>query len=68
MTERKREYSRDEPVALDDRDPGNTEPEDLTAPLDPDDDVYSLVFPDQGDLRETSPAAEWRDDEPRYGH
>ncbi len=71
MSEQKREYNRDEPVALDDRDPGNTEPDELTAPLDHDDNVYGLVFPDQGDLRETSPAGEWpkdEDDEPRYGH
>jgi hypothetical protein len=24
-------------------DPGNTDPEQLTAPLDPDDDVYTLI-------------------------
>lgn len=68
MSEQKREYNRDEPVAMDDRDPGNTEPEELTAPLDRDDDVYNLVFPDQGDLRGASPAAEGQDNEPRYGH
>lgn len=49
MTE-KREFSRDEPVALDDRDPSNTDPEDLTEPLDPDDDIYALVNQQQGDL------------------
>ncbi len=54
MTE-KREYSRDEPVALDDRDPGNTDPSNLTEPLEPQDNVYQLVFQDQGDLREAAP-------------
>ena len=62
MTE-KREYSRDEPVALDGRDPSNSDIEKLTSPLEPDDNVYSLVFPDQGDLRESSPVHE-----PKYGH
>lgn len=51
----KREYNRDEPVALDDRDPGNTDPSELTAPLAPDDDVLTLVYQDQGDIRETAP-------------
>lgn len=51
----KREYSRDEPVALDDRDPGNVDIVELVEPLDPDDNVFSLVNPDQGDLRETAP-------------
>lgn len=32
-------------------DPGNTDPDDLTAPLDPDDDVYATV-------NETTPAGE----------
>ncbi len=50
-----RAYSRDEPVAADDRDPGNTDPEHLTDSLDPRDDVYTLVFQDHGDLRETAP-------------
>ncbi len=59
----KREYDRNQPVALDDRDPSNTDPQDLTEPLAPDDDVYSLVRPEQGDRRETSPAAEWTDDD-----
>lgn len=57
MTE-KREYSRDEPVALDDRDPSNTDPDQLTAPLDPDDDVFALVSQEQGDLLETAPMHE----------
>lgn len=61
MTE-KREYDRDrEPVSLDGqdgRDPSNTEIEELIAPLAPDDDVYTLVNPDQGDLRETAPVGE----------
>ncbi len=51
----KREYSRDEPVALDDRDPSNTDPETLTEALEPHDNVYGLIFQDQGDLREASP-------------
>jgi hypothetical protein len=37
-------------------DPSNTDVEDLTGPLDGDDNVYTLVFQDQGDIRETSPA------------
>lgn len=32
-----------DPVALDDRDPSNTDIEDLTRPLDPDDDVFTLL-------------------------
>lgn len=40
------------------RDPGNTDPDKLTAALDPDDDVYALVNQDQGDLRETAPVGE----------
>jgi hypothetical protein len=40
----RREYSQDQPVtATDDRDPGNTDPEEMTEPLDPDDDVYTLI-------------------------
>lgn len=39
-------------------DPGNTDPDELTAPLDPDDDVYALLLQDQGDLRETAPVGE----------
>ena len=61
MTE-KREYSRDEPVALDDRDPSNSDIDQLTLALDPDDDVYMLVSQDQGDLLETAPIQE-----PTYG-
>lgn len=34
-------------VALDQKDPGNTDADELTAPLDPDDDVYTLVQPDR---------------------
>ncbi len=40
-----REYDHNQPVALDDRDPGNTGPDQLTEPLDADDDVYKLVHP-----------------------
>lgn len=47
-TQTKREYSRDEPIALDDRDPSNSQPEDFTAPLDPDDDIYQIVLQEQG--------------------
>lgn len=39
-------------------DPGNTDPEELTGALDPDDDVYALLGQDQGDLRETAPVGE----------
>lgn len=60
-----REYDRDQPVALDDRDPSNTDPSELTSPLDPDDDVYSLIRPEQGDRRETTPAADWEHDDGR---
>jgi hypothetical protein len=56
MDEQKREYSRDEPVALDDRDPSNSDPDQFTAALAPDDDVFALINSDQGDLREESPA------------
>lgn len=38
-------------------DPGNTDPELLVAPLDPDDDVFALVHPDHGDI-ETAPAGD----------
>jgi len=58
----KREYSRDEPVALDQRDPSNSEPELFTMALEPDDNVYQLVAQDQGDLLETAPMQE-----PQYG-
>lgn len=62
MSNDKREYDRDQPVALDDRDPSNSEVEELTGPLDADDDVFRRLTPDQGDLRETAPVHE-----PRYG-
>lgn len=54
----KREYSRDEPVAMDDRDPSNSEPDQLTEPLEPGDNVYQVIFQDQGDIRETAPMQE----------
>lgn len=54
----KREYSRDEPVAMDDRDPSNSDPELLTAALAPDDNVYALINQEQGDLREFSPVGQ----------
>lgn len=57
MTEN-REHSRDEPVAADDRDPSNSDPDDFTAALDPDDDIYALLGQDQGDLAETAPVGE----------
>lgn len=46
MTEN-RQYHRDEPVALDDIDPGNSDPDAYTEPLSPDDDVFSRINPDQ---------------------
>ena len=58
----KREYSRDEPVALDDRDPSNHDIEKLVAPLEPEDNVFSLVNPEQGTLLETAPMQD-----PTYG-
>lgn len=48
-------------VALDDRDPSNTDIENLTQPLDPDDNVFTLVNPDQGDLREAHPVGKDKD-------
>jgi hypothetical protein len=57
MTE-KREYFRDEPVALDDRDPSNSEIEKLVEPLDPDDNVFTLVNPEPGTLLENAPVQE----------
>lgn len=62
MSNDKRELDRTQPVALDDRDPGNSEIDDLVEPLEPDDNVFSLVNPDQGDLREATPVQE-----PVYG-
>lgn len=41
-----RTYDPSQPVALDDQDPGNTDPDQLTTALDPDDDVYAMVNPD----------------------
>lgn len=43
------------------RDPSNTDIDELTAPLTPDDDVFALVNPQQGDT-ETMPVQE-----PTYG-
>lgn len=54
----KREYNRDEPVALDDRDPSNTDPDNFTAPLDPADNVYQVLTQEQGDLLEATPVGE----------
>lgn len=54
----KREYSRDEPVALDDRDPSNSDPETFTEPLDPTDNVYQVISQEQGDLLEAAPVGE----------
>lgn len=48
----RRSYNRGtQPVALDGRDPSNSEIEELTAPLDQDDDVFQLVKPDQADSK-----------------
>ncbi len=58
----KREHSRDVPVAMADRDPSNSSPEDFTDSLDPADDVYTLVFQDQGDIREAAPVQPPSDD------
>lgn len=58
MSNDKRELDRNQPVALDDRDPGNSDIDDLVEPLEPDDDVFTLVNPDQGDLREVSPVGD----------
>jgi hypothetical protein len=63
MSNQRREYDRDQPVALDDRDPGNSDIENLVAPLSPDDDVFSLVHPQQGDVREVAPVGEDEDTE-----
>ncbi len=66
-----REHTRNEPVALDDRsadqDPGNTDPDEMTAPLDPSDDVYSLIRPENSDIHTTHPAAD-RTSTETYGH
>lgn len=43
----KREYSRDEPIAMADRDPGNSDPDQFTAPLEPEDNVYTRVNQEQ---------------------
>lgn len=43
--------------AADDRDPSNSDIEDLVAPLDPDDDVFTLVNPVQ-EVREIQPMHE----------
>lgn len=51
----KRTYDPNQPTALDDRDPSNTDPDLLTAALAPDDNVYALINQEQGDLRETAP-------------
>lgn len=36
----------DNQVPADERDPGNSDPDDFTEPLDPDDDVFDIVLPD----------------------
>lgn len=54
MSENKPEVTPAEPVALDDRDPSNTQVEDLVAPLEPDDNVFTLVNPVQ-ETREMAP-------------
>lgn len=54
----KREYNRDEPVALDDRDPSNSDIASMVGPLDPEDDVFTLVHPDEDTLRESAPVGE----------
>lgn len=54
----KREYSRDEPVALDDRDPSNADIVSMVAPLEPDDNVYTLIHPDEETLRESAPVGD----------
>lgn len=58
MTDKHENDKDKEPVALDDRDPSNTEVEELVTPLEPGDNVFELVNPDQGDLRETAPVGE----------
>lgn len=58
MSNDKRDLDRDQPVALDDRDPSNSDIEDLIEPLDPHDNVFSLVNPDQGDMHETAPVGD----------
>jgi hypothetical protein len=55
-----RELDPTQPVAIDDKDPGNADPDEFTAPLDPDDNVFTLVNADQGDLLETTPVGEDR--------
>lgn len=58
MSNDRRDLNRDQPIALDDQDPSNTDIDHLVAPLEPDDNVFSLVNPDQGDLSETTPVGE----------
>lgn len=58
VAEQRRNYNRDEPVALDDRDPSNADVEALVAPLAPDDNVFTLVHPDEDTLREFRPVGE----------
>lgn len=49
----------DQPItATDDLDPSNTDAENLTAPLDPDDNVFTLVNPEQPQTLENHPANE----------
>lgn len=40
------EYRRDIPIAAADRDPSNSDPDDFTAPLDADDDVFMMLSQD----------------------
>ncbi len=54
----RREYSRDQPVALDDRDPSNSDIESMTEPLEPHDNVYTLIHPDADTLRESAPVGD----------
>jgi hypothetical protein len=60
MTDDRKYDSAGQPLTTDPAgpDPGNTDPDKLTAPLDGDDDVYALLHQDQGDLRETTPVGE----------
>lgn len=55
MTDQRWTYdAQHDPAALDDADPSNTDIDQLTNPLDPDDDVYALLNPDQEAPRETT--------------
>lgn len=54
----RREYARDQPVALDDRDPSNSEIDKMIEPLEPHDNVYTLIHPDADTLRESAPVGD----------